>query len=81
MVIITPNKMAQVAREVLNMPPRNKKAEDSTFREFFGAQVEIIAVVWNLMENTLEKPAKPKHLLWTMVFIRRTFSSCGLARS
>lgn len=71
-MIIAAEAMAQVAREVLSMPNRNKKAEDKTFRGFFGAPISIITDIWNklALEQNLEDAAKPKHLLWSLVFLK-----------
>jgi hypothetical protein len=70
-MVITEEAMAKVAREILAMPNRNDKAEDKTFRGFFfGAPITIILDIWNRLELTLENPAKPKHLLWSLVFVK-----------
>jgi hypothetical protein len=62
--------MAKVAREVLRIPPRNSKAEDSTFRRFFGAPVGVITDIRNRIEANLDPHAQPKHLLLSLVFIK-----------
>jgi hypothetical protein len=63
--------MAKVAREVLRIPPRNSKAEDSTFRRFLGAPVGVITDIRNRIEANLDPHApQPKHLLWSLVSIK-----------
>jgi hypothetical protein len=46
--------------------------EDRRFRGLFGARIEIILKVWSmLLEDCLcPKKSKPKHLLWTLYFLK-----------
>lgn len=65
--------MTQVARETLGIADNKKRvlgAEDKTFRGFFGAPIAVIANIWNRIEPNLEDAAKPKHLLWSLVFLK-----------
>ena len=63
--------MAQVARDVLNMPRKSAKVEDETFRSFFGASVSIVTLLWNMLVPLIDqRGAAPKHLLWALVFIK-----------
>jgi len=44
--------------------------EDRRFRSFFGAQFEIVRMVWDMLGEGGLRPEKsePKHLLWTLYF-------------
>jgi hypothetical protein len=46
--------------------------EDRRFRELFGAPMEIVLHVWYMMEEDglLPDKSKPKHLLWTLYFLK-----------
>jgi hypothetical protein len=46
--------------------------EDRRFRGLFGARIEIVLKVWSmLLEDGLRpKKSKPKHLLWTLYFLK-----------
>jgi len=46
--------------------------EDCRFRELFGARMEIVVHLWEMMEedDLLPKKSKPKHLLWTLFFFK-----------
>jgi hypothetical protein len=46
--------------------------EDRRFRELFKACIEIVLNVWYMMEEDglLPDKSNPKHLLWTLHFLR-----------
>jgi hypothetical protein len=46
--------------------------EDHRFRSLFGAHIKIVLKVWSmLLEDGLRpKKSKPKHLLWTLYFLK-----------
>jgi hypothetical protein len=66
----------QIAREMLQMP--TKKSEECTdserrlFRATFGVSFIVVAELWNMLDPTsnISNRAKPKHLLWTLVFLK-----------
>ena len=63
----------RAAREIINWPGRRvgtAAMEDRRSRSFFGAQFEIVRMVWDMLgEGGLHpEKSKPKHLLWTLYF-------------
>jgi hypothetical protein len=42
--------------------------ELSPFDSHFGTEPKVVAIVWNMMEKP--KGARPKHLLWTLLFLK-----------
>ena len=46
--------------------------EERRFRELFGARMEIVVHLWEMMEkgDLLPEKSKPKHLLWTLYFLK-----------
>jgi DDE superfamily endonuclease len=73
MVVMTSNEMVVVARDVLGLPQdkaTDVKAENGRFRSFFGASIDVVVNVWNRLESTIDSAAKPKHLLWSLVFLK-----------
>jgi hypothetical protein len=46
--------------------------EDRRFREHFGAPFAIVQMVWDMLVEggLLPKNGKPKHLLWTLYFLK-----------
>jgi hypothetical protein len=63
------------ARDIQNRTSRcvgTAAMEDRRFRGLFGARIEIVLKVWSmLMEDGLRpKKSKPKHLLWTLYFLK-----------
>ena len=63
------------ARDIQNRTSRivgSAKMEDRRFRELFGARMDIVVHLWEMMEenNLLPKKSKPKHLLWTLYFLK-----------
>ncbi len=51
---------------------RTAAMEDRRFRELFGANIGIVLHVWHAMEEggLLPNKSKPKHLLWTLYFLK-----------
>ena len=65
----------RAARDIQNRTSRivgTAQMEDRRFRELFGARMEIVVHLWEMMEkgNLLPKKSKPKHLLWTLYFLK-----------
>jgi len=63
------------AREIMNRAGRRvgtAAMEDRRFRSFFGAQFEIVCMVWDMLGEGGLRPEKsePKHLLWTLYFLK-----------
>ena len=63
------------ARDIQNRTSRivgTAEMEDRRFRELFGARMEIVLHLWKMMEedNLLPEKSKPKHLLWTLYFMK-----------
>jgi hypothetical protein len=46
--------------------------EHRRFRELFGASIDIVLQVWHMMDDGgfLPEKTKPKHLLWTLYFMK-----------
>ena len=65
----------RAAREIMNRAGRRvgmAAMEDRRFRSFFGAQFEIVPMVWDMLGEGGLRPEKsdPKHLLWTLYFFK-----------
>ena len=63
------------ARDIQNRTSRivgTAQMEDRRFRELFGARMEIVVHIWVMMEDDdlLPPKSKPKHLLWTLYFLK-----------
>jgi hypothetical protein len=63
------------ARDIQNRTSRavgTVAMEDRRFRELFGASISIVLHVWSAMEECglLPKKSRPKHLLWTLYFLK-----------
>jgi hypothetical protein len=63
------------ARDIQNRTSRSvgtAAMEDRRFRGLFGARIEIVLKVWLMLgEGGLHpKKSKPKHLLWTLYFLK-----------
>ena len=58
--------LAGVARSMLDMPHFARPKEDKEFQSFFGAPINVILILWNLIvaKSPLSPRAHPKHLLW-----------------
>ncbi|KAL3776405.1 hypothetical protein ACHAW5_001412, partial [Stephanodiscus triporus] len=68
------------ARDIQNWMSRivgTAEMEDRRFQELFGARMEIVVHLWEMMEedNLLPEKSKPKHLLWTLSFMKIVFES------
>ena len=65
------------ARDIQNRTSRivgTAEMEDCRFCELFGARMEIVVHLWVMMDDNdlLPPKSKPKHLLWTLFFLRFT---------
>ena len=65
----------RATREIMNQAGRRVGTvamEDRCFRSFFGARLEIVHMVWDMMgEGGLcPKKSKPKHLFWSLYFLK-----------
>jgi hypothetical protein len=73
-MIITEEALLEIAAKVLDYPAsrRWKESTDRTkFRKFFGCSVEVATNLWNRIESTsLKHRSLPKHLLWTLSFLK-----------
>jgi hypothetical protein len=63
------------ARDIQNRTSRSvgtAAMEDRRFRGLFGARIEIVLKVWSmLLEDGLRpEKSKPKHLIWTLYFLK-----------
>ncbi len=63
------------ARDIMNRVGRkvgSAAVEDRRFREHFGAPFEIVRMVWDMMVegHLLPEKSEPKHLLWTLYFLK-----------
>ena len=69
------NEFFCAARDIQNRTSRivgTAQMEDRRFRELFGARMEIVVHIWVMMEkdDLLPPKSKPKHLLWTLYFLK-----------
>ena len=65
----------RAARDIQNRTSRivgTAAMEERRFRELFGARMEIVVHLWEMMEkgDLLPEKSKPKHLLWTLYFLK-----------
>ena len=63
------------ARDIQNRTSRcigTAAMEDRRFRSLFGARIKIVLKVWLMLweDGLRPKKSKPKHLLWTLYFLR-----------
>jgi hypothetical protein len=63
------------ARDIMNRVGRKvgtAAREDRCFREHFGAPFAIVRMVWDMLVEggLLPKKGEPKHLLWTLYFLK-----------
>jgi hypothetical protein len=63
------------ARDIQNRTSRcvgTAAMEDRRFRGLFGARIEIVLKVWWMLlkDGLRPKKSKPKHLLWTLYFLK-----------
>jgi hypothetical protein len=65
-----------IAREMLQMPAKNRDqctdSERRLFRATIGVSFIVVAELWNMLDppSNISNRAKPKHLLWTLVFLK-----------
>lgn len=69
------NEFFLAARDIQNRMSRNvgtAQMEDRRFRELYGARMEIVVHLWVMMDDDdlLPPKSKPKHLLWTLFFLK-----------
>jgi hypothetical protein len=72
-MIITEEALLEVVAKVLEYPKTrrwHKETELQKFRSFFGCSACVGTVLWNRIEQSLKQRSLPKHLLWTLVFIK-----------
>jgi len=74
-MILTEEHIELVAKEVLQWPSSrkwNSSDKDRRIRSFFGAPSNVVADLWNRIRDRggLEDGAKPKHLLWALIFLK-----------
>jgi DDE superfamily endonuclease len=72
-MIITKEALLLVAAQVLDYPKHRKWAietEEQKFRSHFGCSIDVAVDVWNLIHTDLKHAAQPKHLLWSLVFVK-----------
>jgi hypothetical protein len=66
----------RAARDIMNRVGRKigtAARENRRFREHFGAPFAIVRMVWDMLVlegGLLPKNGKPKHLLWTLYFLK-----------
>jgi hypothetical protein len=75
---ITPTEYAVIARDVFS--PKNKGYKNKSLKwidkeiceSLIGVSYDICAELWNLINPLVSasKNAKPKHLLWTLLFLK-----------
>jgi hypothetical protein len=63
------------ARDIQNRTSRcigTAAMEDRRFRSLFGARIKIVLRVWLMLweDGLRPKKSKPKHLLWTLYFLK-----------
>jgi hypothetical protein len=71
---VTPD-FETLARDIQNRasrPVRAASTETRHFREFFGAPIHVVEIVWELIkrESLLPEGGRPKHLLWALHFMK-----------
>ena len=62
----------------------SRKALDRTYVSFFGVCPEVTGVIWALIKSKLTKKLKPKHLLWSLMFLKQYSNEtvlCALANT
>jgi hypothetical protein len=73
---VSPREFANFARDMLEMPKGNQRrsaeSERRTFRAALGASFRTISELWNMLEpiQNISSRARPKHLLWTFVYLK-----------
>jgi hypothetical protein len=72
-MIITEESLMEVAAKLLDFPKSRKwkeETEQKKFRHFFGCSACVAVIIWNKIEGNLKNRALPKHLLWSLIFIK-----------
>jgi hypothetical protein len=72
-MIITQDSLLEVAAKLLDYPQYRKwkkETELRKFRSFFGCSTVTAADLWNRIESRLKNRSLPKHLLWSLVFLK-----------
>ena len=77
-MIITKDVIAAIeaaAKETVRFPayPQRKWSSDDKEERFislFGAQPDVIAGLWELIKNDVDKDVELKHLLWALIFLK-----------
>ena len=64
-----------LARDIQNRATHHVGAastEKRHFREFFGAPIHVVEIVWELIkrDSLLPEGGRPKHLLWALHFLK-----------
>ena len=70
---LTTETLAGVARSMLGMGAVARRTDDKEFRSFFGASIPVILILWQKIvakPPLLSASAHPKHLLWSLVFLK-----------
>lgn len=73
---LTALQCANHAREMHNMPSKETEkctdSENRMFRATIGISFRTMSELWNMLDptRTISNRAKPKHLLWTLVFLK-----------
>jgi DDE superfamily endonuclease len=74
---ITKDALEKVVADTLRFPENRRwsdKTLDRKIRAHFGAPASVITDLWNRLEGNIEVSSQPKHLLWSLVFLK-TYSS------
>lgn len=72
-MILTQQALLEIAEKVLEYPKNRKwkdTVEQAKFRSFFGCSCKVATDLWNRLEKGLKQRSLPKHLLWTLVFLK-----------
>ena len=72
-MIITKEALLLVAAGVYHYPKSRKwsdTTEEKKFRTISGCSVEVAVDVWNRIHTSLKPGCLPKHLLWSLVFLK-----------
>lgn len=41
------------------------------FKNFYGVSPNICGIIWNMIESNVPESCEPKHLLWTLCFLKQ----------
>ena len=53
--------------------------EERKFRALFGVDSETCAVIWDEISDVKPRRGKPKHLLWSLLFLKTYFTEYVLS--